>query len=255
MRRIFFLSAALLLAFNLVTAEEFWQKTDYHRWSKEDCDRLLQKSPWAQRYGFAKAVMTPVASDDVEAGRAANEQIHYIIQLRSALPVRQAVVRQALLQAKIDRRTPAEKRSMEEQADKFVSAPSSAVIVHVIYGSNIPNYHRDLHNYWAQQTLDTVKNTMALIGAQGRIVPIDFQLASGGAAEFEVIFPRTLNGQPLVTSTDKTLAFEFTHPPIGSFSSGGNSRARLNAADPSDSGHVLVQFKVKDMIMDGKVVY
>jgi len=81
---------------------------------------------------------------DTTIGRASSTQISYVVQLRSALPLRQAVVRQELIRANVDSKPADLQKQMEAQAQRFVEAPMDGVLDHVIYGSNVQNYDREL---------------------------------------------------------------------------------------------------------------
>lgn len=64
-------------------------------------------------------------------------------------------------------------------------------------------------------------------------------MAKGAARTFQLLFPRQQEGRPLVGPQDKALWLEFAHP---------NIRAQ-------GGSRVLIEFKVKKMLMQGTVVY
>ncbi len=248
MRRLTFYTALFTTLFTatLLFGQQFWDKQDYHKWSKQDCAKLLQNSPWAQRWDLVTPVFAVVDSGrnttDTEAtsGRDSSLQINYVAQLRSVPIIRQAVVRMAMLEAKYDRMTPEQQKQIAAQTEKFLAVQfPDVVVVHVKYGSNIPTYDRQMAQFWQRQSLELVKNVFNLIGHAGRVAPIHYEVLPGAGREFEVTFPRFFNGQPLVTSADKTLALEFLHPAVGD----------------SGSTRVFIPFKVKDMVRNGAVVF
>jgi len=263
MRRFFAsLSIILLTGASLYAGDSFWPKKDYHQWSMKECQLLLSRSPWSQPEGIVEVVIDPIRQgdappprrsganpgvsqsttitpDETSSGRASNNQINYVVQFRSAPPIRKAVVRTALINVKVDEQPPDKKKAYQDQAEEFVSAQfPDAVLVHVSYSSNVARYDRELANFWQHQTLDTIRNSFFLIGARGRVAPVAFEVHPGAEREFEVTFPRTTDGEPLVGPRDKQISVEFTHPPVG----GKESR-------------MLVQFKIQDMIIDGTVIY
>jgi hypothetical protein len=245
----------------LYAADNFWQKKDYHQWTLKECQQILEKSPWSNHEDIVDAnvsalirqgdVPSPRASttisqstsirpDETSSGRAANNTINYIVWFTSAPAVRKAIVRERLLAVKIDQQPPDKKQQYEAQAEQFVSAQfPEVVLVHVTYRSNVANFDRELATYWQHQTLDALKNDFYLIGAHGRVAPVNFEVLPGAAREFEVTFPRTINGEPLVGPSDKDIAVEFTNPPVGG----------------KGSSRVYMKFKVQDMVSDGKVIY
>jgi len=79
-----------------------------------------------------------------------------------------------------------------------------------------------------------------LDGSRGqKVPPLRLISPKGGAQEFELIFPRTVDGKPLLEPGDKTVAVEFVSPAIGQV----------------DSFRVFVEFKADKMILDGQLVY
>lgn len=210
--------------------QEFWEKKDYRQWTRQECERLLKNSPWAQNFDTVVPIMVTVAG----TGQDSNREVSYVVQFRTAKPIRQAVVRQSLILAKSDEQPPKLRAAYEAQGQTFVDAESpDVVLVHVMYGTNIESLDRDLANYWQHQTIDTVRNNIALLVPRGRIAPLAYQLPTNGAREFELVFPRMLNGQPLFGPNDKSVGFELI----------------------AGSTRVFVQFTVKDMIQDGKLLY
>jgi hypothetical protein len=247
---------------SLFAADDFWQKKDYQQWTSKECQQLLSKSPWSRSADIVDVVIqtigqndapppprtganmntsqTTITPDETSASRASNNRINYVVQFRSAPPIRKAVVRSALINVNVDAQPPEKKKAYQDQAEQFVSAQfPDIVLVHVTYSSNVARYDRELANFWQHQTVDTIRNSFFLIGAHGRVAPLAFEAKPGAEREFEVTFPRTQNGEPVVGPSDKQLAVEFIHPTVA-----GKSESRM-----------LIQFKVQDMVNDGKVIY
>ena len=243
-------------------AEDFWVKKQYTDWSKQDCEKMLKNSPWAQQSSIAQ-VGALLASQETNAtadvGRVGNTQITYTAQIVSALPVREAMVRQQWLANNISS-MPADKQQLAKQrAEAFLNAPAGDVVVHVIYTVNNDQMDRSLANYWQHSTLETVKNTIYLIGGNGtRIEATGFEVAPGAAREFEVTFPRTVGGQPVLTPESKQLALELRAPGLGiSGQPGGRRRGSGSGTAGDDSGFTrfYVPFKPKDMVVNGQLLY
>ena len=150
--------ALVLLAFAMATpvfGDDFWVKKPYTDWSKNDCQKLLENSPWSQRSDFTQVNMATVsqtttgsggqrvsqstqidqsAISETEMGRQSSTQINYIVQFRSALPVRQAIVRQ--LQMQKSGLSKEQQEQIDAQSERFLNQQlDDAVIVHVIYRS------------------------------------------------------------------------------------------------------------------------
>ncbi len=85
----------LLLALLAVTlgaasasAQGFWIKKDWQTWSKDECKRMLEDSPWAQKWIRSDVVQDTFGQPRQGDNRETDQHVFYTIQFRSALPVR-----------------------------------------------------------------------------------------------------------------------------------------------------------------------
>ncbi len=252
-----------LLALAMSAAgQEFWDKKDYTQWSRDDCKRLLENSPWTGRHDVAVLIQTSarVTSQTDNANSATNdgagsEEINYIFQFRSALPVRQAVVRMAQINNKYDKMAAEQKKAFDAQINQFLAQDvGDKVLVHVVYNSNVAVTKRALAQFWQSQTLERVRDAIFLITASGqRISPIDYQVAKGADLEFALVFPRTLNGEPLIKPSDKSLALEMTMDKVATHTT---NAANSRRGGPNLSGErIFVQFKPAKMTYKGQFVF
>jgi len=241
-RKTFWTSVLLLLMLTAGAGAQLWVKKPYSEWNKGDCKKMLADSPWVGTEGTIQPIQQTVSAETAEAsGRESALEIKYVAQLRSALPIRQAVVRQAQLENKYDKMTPEKKAEFDKNAASFLNAEfPDHVLINVSYESNVPLRDRDLAIYWQKQANSDYQTKFALIGGGGRIVnPLKFEAAQGAGREFQVIFPRHVAGEPLIGPEDKELTLEFIAPEILS------QRSRK----------FRIVYRVKDMIVDGKVLY
>jgi hypothetical protein len=72
-----------------------------------------------------------------------------------------------------------------------------------------------------------------------KLSPVKLISHKGGAQEFELIFPRIIDGKPLAEPGDKSVSVEFISPAVGQI---GSSR-------------VFVEFKVDKMMLNGRLTY
>jgi hypothetical protein len=222
-----------------------WAKKDWKQWSKEDCRKVLEDSPWAQRWDHSDNKMANFATRTRGTSGVGSESeltVFYVVQFRSARPVREAVVRQVLIANQYDLLDPEKKESMRKQTDGFLNRSyDDVIVVHVTYGSNVPEYNRDLATFWQTRYSEgTVPQEAFLNGSRGqKITPVRMVSPKGGAQEFELIFPRMVEGKPLLEPGDKTISVEFISPPIGDVS----------------SSRVFVEFKVDKMALNGQLIY
>lgn len=252
-------------------ADDFWVKKPYTQWSREECEKLLKNSPWTQASTLNQVSMTLAnqePSDQLGANpgadvRAGTPFITYVVQLSSALPIRQAIVRQQWIANNVDALPADRQAQIKQRAESFVSAPvGDVVLVHVAYGSNNQQLDRVMAGYWQHQTLDKLKDLVNLIAGKRRVAPIEFDVAPGAAREFELTFPRVVESSPLLSGDDKVLALEFRAPGIGiggSPSSGRRGRGSSPSARTPDSDTGLerfyIPFKPKEMVLNGQLFY
>jgi hypothetical protein len=222
-----------------------WAKKDWKQWSKDDCAKILEDSPWASRWTQSNAKVANFAtrtSGTQGVGSEGELAVSYVVQLRSALPIRQAVVRQALIANKYDRLETPQQQAMLKQTEGFLNRNyDDIIVVHVIYGSNVPEYNRDLSAYWQSHYPEgTVPQEALLHGAKGQMVSaIRLISPKGGAQEFELIFPRVAEGKPVLEPGEKGISVEFAAPAVGGV----------------DAGRVFVEFKADKMMLNKQLVY
>jgi hypothetical protein len=217
------------------------QQKDFHHWSEYDCRKLITDSPWSQTYSVSEVYIEPLQSESSDRAREEHPRIDYLVQLRSAQPVRQALVRLAEINAKYEKLTAEQRKTFDLRTHQFlVGASKDMVTVHVSFTANVQDDDREVARYWRMQTAETLKNFVYMIGSGGMKIPLaKFVLGEVGSREFQLQFPREYQQKPVITSGDKTLAIEFVHPPI---------RGR-------DEQRVYVPFKVEKMMVNGELIY
>lgn len=227
-----------------------WAKKDWQQWSKDDCKKVLEDSPWAQKWIQQNDKMANFATRTQGTSGVGSESqlsVFYTVQFRSARPVREAVVRQVLIDNKYDGLDAGKKEAMRKQTDPFLNRTyDDVIVVHVTYGSNVQEFNRDLATFWQTHYSEgTVPLEAFLDGPKGqKVAPVKMISPKGGAQEFELIFPRVVEGKPLVEPGDKTLAVEFISPAVGP-----------STANGVPSSRVFIQFKLDKMAMDGQLIY
>jgi hypothetical protein len=244
---------------------EFWSRKKYQEWSEKECRKLLEDSPWSQKHTLSQTLIEPLQRPPLDRGPATNSsspdvripdpnradgsgrarearpEIVYQVQLRSAPPIRQAMVRLEQIGAKYDQMQPDQQRAFDQKAGEFLGkAFPDTISLHVSYRSNVQVDDRELAAHWQRQTTDMLRNFVFLIASGGdKVSLLDYRVAQGGGREFQLTFPRKHGDEPLVGSRDKTLQLEFPHPVIR-----GQKGSR-----------VLISFKVEKMLIDGAAVY
>lgn len=233
------------LCFSLaLSAEDFWVKKDYRTWTQKECRKMLEDSPWARRQIISRPQLEMIGREGRDApqrGWEPNPELHYMVALVSALPVRQAMIRCSQIEHKYDELSEDNRAAFDGQAQQFLEHDFSQVVaVRVTYGSTVQAYAIDLARYWQNQAEESLKTKFYLIAGNGqRIPPVQCHLGRGGENWFECLFPRQLGGRPLLAPEDDSLRVEFPHPDIRNL---GEER-------------VLLEFKVNKMFAYGKLAY
>jgi hypothetical protein len=107
MQRRAFACIAVCLAVSAASAAEFWAIKPFLEWSDREAERMLNDSPWTGLVAVALPNRRPVPTDDGGGGRGgggrgggeqgfgpAPARVRITISWRSALPLKQALVRQ-----------------------------------------------------------------------------------------------------------------------------------------------------------------
>lgn len=216
---------------------EFWEN-DYRLWSKEECARLLENSPWAKEYTLNQIMIMPKGNDNATLGTSQQQPfVKYTVQFQSASPIRKALVRRMQIVQKYESMPDAQKQAFDKKAEAVIESSSNkSIVVFVEYTSNHPPFELDLAHYWQSQTIATFHNSVNLILEKNRIPLISYTTAQSG---FQFTFPREHDGKPILTAKDKSIKLEFPYPSIGNM----------------DGGRAILEFKVKQMLIKGEVVY
>ncbi len=248
----------VLVALALVTAhstlaQEFWEKKPYTQWNKEQCKKVLENSPWASHTG-ARDVQNLAFSGGSTGGEESERRIDYYAQLRSALPVRQAVIRRAMIENKYDKMSAEQKKAFDDSAASFLDRQYPDVIVIAVeYSTNLEMYDRELARYFQSVAPTAIPVNIYLTARNGiRIQPIKYEAQGGAGRSFQIMFPRHVNGEPILGPGD-TLRLEFPAPifpdaPAGAPSVGSGSRGLVER-------RAFFEFKADKMKYKGQLVF
>ena len=237
---------SLLVLLAAVTAlhAQFWQKKPPQEWSKSECQKMLSDSPWSKsrvvsdillarttEFSGPLGVQTP--------GRDVQPEVRYEVRFLSALPVRQALIRQMQLSPQFQKLDPERRKSVEEQQAGFINTVyPDHVVVQVVYSTNVTGYQAELERALSRPTAAEMKLNTFLNTPSGKAELLDVIRPAGGG-ELQMVFQRNVDGKPVLQPTDKKISVEFVHPTVGLLR----------------SQRIFVEFKVKDMLLDGQLVY
>jgi hypothetical protein len=107
-------SISLMSVFAWVCAQNLWTKS-YEQWTKDDIIKIASASPWAQ------VVQTsPTTGDRVPLAYVPG----VTVRLRSALPIRQALVRLKQLEAKYDKMSEQDRADFDVKMKGLLECPA-----------------------------------------------------------------------------------------------------------------------------------
>lgn len=197
------LPSALALAATLVCAaearaqKEDWQGKPFREWTEKEARKVLSDSPWAKTVSSSGPMVNfgstgPVPTPDKV----------YVVRLRSALPVRQAILRLRQIKEKYDAMSDSRKAEFDEKNRPLVDCPACADNYVV---SLIPPRSADTRS----PTTEKMKLYVQLMDDRGqRRELVHFVPTKATGEEVIFFFPRLDDkGQPLVTPSTRRLIF------------------------------------------------
>ena len=192
MRKIIAVFLLALLSGNILAIErnEFWNQKDYRQWNQNECEKLLRDSPWAKEVGLS------------HLGQK------YQLRILSALPIRQALVRQMQINDNYESFSTEQRQEYDKRTEEYLALPfNDTVVIHVA-----GNY---LGNYWRVQSTERLRNTTFLITSSNKKIPLlEFKVIAGGSQliDFLFIFPRHYQGHSILREGKQPLSLEFVYP-------------------------------------------
>ncbi len=243
MRKALCFISVIFLAGSAAIGADFWENKQYEKWSQKECNKLLEDSPWARDFTLLDSGLqkSTGASDDGQ-----QFYIKYQMQFRSALPVRQALVRQMQIAQKYESLDSGNKQKFDESANAFLSSKfPDHILLYVTFKTNSQAKAMELARYWQSQTTDLLKNSVFLRNSKGtQVALVQFNASQGGERSFQFIFPRQVNGEPLIGPGDNSLMLEFTYPVVDI---PGSLNQKLG------DGRGYLEFKPKKMVFQGNL--
>lgn len=257
-------------------AQDFWVKKPYTEWSQREVQRMLRDSPWARRWVMQRAAIVPIGRETaMESADRAGErtpEVTYTVQIRSALPMRQALVRISQIEQGNDMPREQLERWQRAHQNLLQLQFAETVVLYVLYSSNIPLYDRELAHYWHGQTTETLLDKVFLNTPGGRLPLLAYSHAPGATRAFQLTFPRFHEGQPIIPEGSKQFSLEFHSPELGGTAPPDPTLppmltppSQVPQRDPTPvpgarrrgerEQRVVVTFPTRKMVIDGKLVY
>ena len=235
-------ASALLLAVTTATAQK--KDKPWPEWSKQEAEKMLANSPWAQTQtdtDTSQMFYSPT-SDPRRMGTSSNDgsrleqgatnqavNVSFHVRFFSARPVRQALVRLMELQQKP---TPEVERKLQSFAEL---ESTNSIIVTDSFESNDQRFSGKVMQAFNSAITATLKNNAYLERGDGKRLFLEEYVPPGKdgfGARF--IFLRELDGQSFIAANGGEIRFH---------------------AEYSDGIKVDRRFKIADMMLDGKLEY
>jgi hypothetical protein len=182
------------------TKEPPWVAKDWTQWTSLDCDSVLNGSPW-------------VDYESVGGGDA--PLLSRRIQLRSSLPIQQALVRQIQVDKNYDKMNAKQKEKFDLQHGLDLDSMSESVLVDI---TNISRWSpsADTTPFYFDSPPEAPRQA-ALKFSNGSIVePTQTKILKNQEFdnECQYVFPRNVNGKPVMSASDPVLEIVLGGPLI-----------------------------------------
>jgi len=178
----------MLLSAVFLWGKDFWEQKPYTQWKKKDVARILLDSPWADAESFDLRGLNTAGT--------AGAQRRYYIRFHSALPIRMAMARNAVLEG----------RASEEQAQQFVDVHPAPGYIVVGLSVATGQARAEL----TRLTTETLRQAtyLQLKGSGRRVYLEKYESPSEvGGGEAYLYFPRFENGKDVFTLEEGEVRF------------------------------------------------
>lgn len=183
---------------------EGWAAKPFQSWTKAEAQQVLNDSPWARTQEVRGAV----------GGANAPIDNKFTLRLRSALPIRQALVRLKQIEARYDQMDEKARAAFDEKTKGLLECPACADNYVVTLSSRSENSPGTdwVHISLAKASEAELKQYVYIAnerGEQRRLIHFDPPRVAGEPATF--FFPRLdEKGQPLLTGDNRKLLFRLS---------------------------------------------
>lgn len=199
--------AAIILIATTLAAKDFWENP-FDKWGQNDVIKMLSDSPWGMSNTVTSASLQKSANT-----RGENETYYkFTVRFFSALPIREAYVQMQRMRNNYYAKTAAEKQEIDARFNKPLTLDfSDKIVVALDYTStpNDANFIRDIKNFMDTATVDNLKQNVYLITKDnGRIDLKEFYRPGQMMPSAVFVFPRVIEGKPVVSADDKEVRFQ-----------------------------------------------
>ncbi len=205
----------------------------FAEWSLSEAIEILNSSAWARNETFTRVV------SGVGSGVSGEKEIYntFFVRFLSARPIREAYTRVQQIQFGYDQLTEEEKRQFDELTRAGLELDvENWIVVAVSFRSNDPEEESQVRQFFESETTQTLRNRAFLSTEQFPQVELAAYFPpseEGVGAKF--VFPREVDGIPVVSPESEGVTFELLEV-------------------PGASPQLRATFLVKGMVLDGELV-
>ncbi|HSW40217.1 MAG TPA: hypothetical protein VLL97_12075 [Acidobacteriota bacterium] len=178
----------------------------FNKWSLDAAVRMLNHSPWAKQETFTRVI------GGVGSGVSGEREIYSTFYLRflSARPIREAYARVQQIKHGYDKMSVDERLAFENfQQPNLDLDTSEFIIVSMSFRSNDPNQENTIRNFFRNQTVKTLRNKAFLSTPRhSQVEIVDYFPPSDESVGAKFVFPRTINGTPVISPTCSHITIE-----------------------------------------------
>lgn len=264
-RTLYTLTVVLIVMSIALPAQKVMDGRDWHEWTEKDCKKMLDDdSGWNRKYEMAApATQLPASKGGVNATNnndtnSATKEVTltYNIRIISAQPLRMANVRRVQFSPEFKNMNEEQRKNALAQMEDYVAKDyGDSIVVWVSFKSSDPGLLRSASAYWKNRTVESLKETTFLTNGKDKIQPVDFHRNPADPSNIEFVFPRTVNGKPLVDKDNKSAIFEFKAPSIDNLRDADTRGAKPGVSTVQAGQKISAEFKTEKMMVDGKLVY
>jgi hypothetical protein len=203
-----------------------WLDTPFTSWKRNQVIKLFNDSPWARSRGYRGQTTGEHGNfNPGVTGTSGNATLgvntvdySFTARLFSAEPVREAYVRMLQIMNHYNSLAPAQKQIFDSKVDWLLHADvSKEVVVALFYHTNDPLSERSINQWFATQTAGTLRqNAYLYTSSAGQVQLIKYFPAHGsGGLGARFIYPRMINGKPILQAGDQRMRFQLYVPQVG----------------------------------------
>jgi hypothetical protein len=221
-----------------VDKPEPWVAKDWTKWTSDDCDKVLNGSPWSHTFNFGAF------------GRSGS--MYTLVQLRSALRVREALLRTLQIQKHYDRMDDQKKQEFDQENAGLLNRENPQEVDILIDNVIVANGERTTIAQAppAQIALRVSGHSLVppIRASKTNYPPTQINF-DASHIQFEYVFPRTIDGRILLSSRDVLLGIVLGSPLIVDKKTGAVKQQDFRE---SQGGYT---FKVSELMYKGNLEF